>query len=432
MDFDIKLDIATGLSAKTKRWTNKKTTWSKLVKRLSETTQTNETLKEFLNTSKQEQSRIKDVGGYVGGYLTKGKRSPDHVLHRQILTLDLDFANGEFWEDFIFMYDCAAVIHGTHKHSTEKPRLRLVVPLNRPVNREEYEAIARGLAGSLDIELFDVTTFEVNRLMFWPSTPKDQEYYFEVQDGEILDADQVLGTYTDWTDSTQWPRALASDQQITTAINKQQDPEEKNGIVGAFCRTYSVQDAIDEYLSEIYISISNSRYTYTEGTTAGGLVVYENKFAYSHHGTDPAGGKLCNAFDLVRLHKFGAEDSRSTDITRTKSYKAMEALAVADPKVKKQIAAERLESAKYDFRVDSEELPEQEDLDWLEDLEVDGRGNVKSNANNINTILQNDSYLKQAFKENTFDNKRYLFRSMPWRKIKSPEPVKNCRLFGRA
>ena len=38
------------------------------------------------------------------------------------------------------------------------------------------------------------------------------------------------------------------------------------------------------------------------------VVVYDDVFAYSHHATDPACGKLLNAFDLVRIHKFGGLD----------------------------------------------------------------------------------------------------------------------------
>ena len=51
------------------------------------------------------------------------------------------------------------------------------------------------------------------------------------------------------------------------------------------------------------------RYTYAAGSAAAGLVVYDgDAFAYSNHSTDPAGGRLCNAFDLVRIHKFGHLD----------------------------------------------------------------------------------------------------------------------------
>ena len=90
---------------------------------------------------------------------------------------------------------------------------------------------------------------------------------------------------------------------------RQGDPLTKEGLIGAFCRTYSIEAAIETFLIDVYLPCSvPDRYTYAGGSTAAGLVLYDDKFAYSNHGTDPASGKLCNAFDLVRIHKFGELD----------------------------------------------------------------------------------------------------------------------------
>src|SRR5574344_1295423 len=177
------LDIATGFSANTKTWKNTKAKWSKLVAKLSEATITNETYAQFIKANKADQSKIKDVGGYVGGYLDKGLRRKSSVLYKQLVTLDIDFSHKDFWWDFQMLYSCAAVIHATHKSTPDKPRHRLIIPLSREVTVEEYQAISRKIAGDLNIELFDQTTFEPERLMFWPSVSKDIEYYFEYQDG---------------------------------------------------------------------------------------------------------------------------------------------------------------------------------------------------------------------------------------------------------
>ena len=68
------------------------------------------------------------------------------------------------------------------------------------------------------------------------------------------------------------------------------------------------------------------RYTFVGGSTAAGLVVYEDKYAYSHHGTDPASGKLCNAFDLVRIHLFGLLDEDAKEGTRSNSLPSFMAM----------------------------------------------------------------------------------------------------------
>ena len=59
------IDIATGLSASTKKWKNKKVKWSKLIDKLSKPVVTNETHAQFMAANKTDQSKIKDVGGFV-------------------------------------------------------------------------------------------------------------------------------------------------------------------------------------------------------------------------------------------------------------------------------------------------------------------------------------------------------------------------------
>lgn len=431
MKYDGKINIATGLSAGSRKWKNKELNWSELVQRLSEDRKTSETFKEYMAATKAEQLKIKDVGGYVGGYLSNGKRGINNVGFRRVITLDIDFAHNDFWEDFILTFDNAAVLHSTHKHHVDSPRLRLIMPINREVSADEYVAISRKIAGDLNIELFDNTTFEPNRLMFWPSTPKDIDYYFKTQDGPWIDADEVLNSYIDWKDSSLWPTADKQLDRIRGAAEKQQDPTAKKGIIGAFCRTYTMTEAIETFLAEEYTPVDgdDSRWTYKKGSTAAGLIIYDDKFAYSHHGTDPAGGKLSNAFDLVRLHKFGHLDEQSKD--NQKSFKAMEEFAREDKEVRKVIASEKLDSAKYDFAEDLTEIEMQEDAsDWMSEMEVDGKGRYLSTAVNLNLIFANDIRFKGLFKMNEFDMKRYVCGNMPWRKIDKPEPVKNVDYSG--
>lgn len=429
MKFDGELNIATGLGAKSKIWKNKKWQWSEFVARIKEVVVTGETLKEYLNAQKEEQLKIKDVGGYVGGYLRAGRRKPENVVNRQLITLDIDFAHMSFWDDFSLLYDCAAVIHSTHKHVEESPRLRLILPISREVTSDEYVAISRKIAGDLGIDLFDNTTFETNRLMFWPSVPKDVDYYFESQDGPWVDADEVLNSYQDWTDSSLWPTSTNEAKRIKLITSKQEDPETKKGIVGAFCKARSIQETITKFLGDTYIPAGEDRYTYVKGSTAGGLMIYEDKFAYSHHGTDPCGGRLCNAFDLVRIHKYGHLD-QDIDLVNEKapSFLKMVELASGDKEVKKIIATEKLESIKYDFEDGYES--EADDVEWMTELEVDKRGKYLSTASNLKMILENDARLKDRFKKNLFDGRSYITNSLPWRRIPSPEPIRNVDYSG--
>lgn len=425
MKYDGEIDIATGLSAKSKKWSNAPILWSELVARLGKEHKTTETYSEYIAASKEEQLKIKDVGGYVGGYLRGGRRKPENVVHRQLLALDLDFAHIDFWSDYELLFDNAAVLHSTHKHHESSPRYRLVMPLSREVSPDEYAAVSRQIAGQLGIELFDNTTFETNRLMFWPSNPEDTDYYFEYQDGPWVDVDEQLGRYLDWQDSSLWPTSVKHTESLQRATKKQEDPELKKGVIGAFCRTYPISAAIEEFLSEEYADLGDGRYTYTKGSTAAGLVTYDDKFSYSHHGTDPSSGKLCNAFDLVRIHKFSHLDE---DGKTTKSFQAMTDFAREDKEVRKNVASFVMAEASYDF---AEELEvEQDDVNWMENLEMDSKNRYLSSAKNLTLIFTNDIRLKGLFKQNSFDNKQYVCGTLPWRKVTTKEPVRDVDYSG--
>lgn len=45
--------------------------------------------------------------------------------------------------------------------------------------------------------------------------------------------------------------------------------------------------------------------TSIQSSSMAGVETKEDKFVYSHHAKDPAYLKLCNAFDIVRIHRFG-------------------------------------------------------------------------------------------------------------------------------
>jgi predicted P-loop ATPase len=421
---DAAIDIATGRHRRETNWKNKSITWSALLAKLSTTHRTAETYSEYKAAKKTRQSEIKDIGGFVGGYLTGGRRKPGNVLHRQLITLDLDYAKPGMWDDFILLFHCAACVYSTHAHSSEAPRLRLIIPLDREVMADEYIAIGRRIAGKIGIEDFDNTGFQPSRLMYWPSTSADGEYIFEYQDGPWLSADAILGTYHNWRDSSEWPVSERVSAKLQTEIKKQGDPLEKPGIVGAFCRTYTISEAIEAYLSDVYEAAGEDRYTYAEGSTAGGLVVYEDKYAYSHHGTDPASEKLCNAFDLVRLHKYGLKDEdarEGTPINKLPSYTAMQELAMADARVKRLRGQERIAEARADFATEEPgtevELVEVESDEWLGELEVDRKGNYFSTINNVKLILENDPRLKKRFALDQFENREVALKDLPWRKV---------------
>lgn len=407
----MKLFISTGNSRMEKRWNGREMDLEEFIRRISTTIRTSETVEQYRKLSKAKQDDIKDVGGYVLGKLKGGRRKKDCVVFRSALTLDMDYATADIPEQIELFFDFRCLIYSTHKYTPESPRLRLIIPLSRTVSPDEYTAVARKVAEDIGMELFDDTTYEPSRLMYWPSTSADGEFVFRDIKGDFLNPDKVLAGYNDWRDSSEWPVSSRQQAVVQREMKKQADPLEKDGVIGAFCRTYGIEEAVAAFLPEVYQpSAMPGRFDYIPADSQAGVVVYEGKFAYSHHATDPACGKLMNAFDMVRIHKFGELDSRSsedTDPAKLPSFKEMSEFAVNDEKVKRQLIKEREELAQAEFSKE----------EWQSALELDRQGRVKDTLDNLVTAIRYDGRL-QSIAFNLHRDGIDAGKRLPWKQIK--------------
>lgn len=402
------MKIAVGNSRMDKKWKNRDISWEDLCQRVSSTIRTTETVEEYRKLKKGAQDNIKDVGGFVGGQLREGRRKNGMVLCRSMLTLDMDYGEPGIWDEIDLLHDFRCCVYSTHKHTPEHPRLRMIIPLARDITEEEYPAVARMVAKEIGIDLFDDTTYEACRLMYWPSTSANGEFFYKTKDGPLLDPDAYLAKYADWHDASTWPVSSRQSEAVRRSITQQADPLEKPGIVGAFCRAYTIEEAIETFLSDVYEpSYMNGRYDYIPADSAAGVVVYDGKFAYSHHATDPVCGKLLNAFDLVRLHKFRELDENvglDTPPGKLPSFKAMSDFALADDKVKAVFIEERIAQASAEFS----------DEDWQNGLELDKSGHVKNTLHNLTLILENDPNLKGVVFNQLLDGME-IKGEVPWK-----------------
>lgn len=402
------MKIAVGNSRMDKKWKNQDITWANLCARCGSTIRTTETVEEYRKLKKGQQDGIKDVGGFVGGHLREGRRKNGMVLCRSLLTLDMDYGTPDIWDEITLFHDFKCCVYSTHKHTPEHPRLRLLIPLKREISEEEYPAVARMVAKEIGIDLFDDTTYEASRLMYWPSTSANGEFFYKVQDGAELDPDKYLSRYDDWHDASTWPVSSRQSEVMQHSIAQQADPLTKPGVVGAFCRAYTVEEAIDTFLSDVYApSAMNGRYDYIPADSSAGVIVYDGKFAYSHHATDPVCGRLLNAFDLVRLHRFRDLDDKcapDTAPSKLPSFQAMSNFALKDEKVKAVFAEERKAQANEEFS----------DEDWQKALELDKAGKVKNTLQNLTVILMNDPLLKPLVFNQLLDGME-IKGDVPWR-----------------
>lgn len=415
--YDGPVTIAVGESRRSTQWKNKEVLWSQLAERLSIPTKTPETVDEYRGFAKSKRDEIKDVGGFVGGSLKGGRRKAEAIMQRRLLTLDLDDVprDADPWDTVVLVLGCAAVLYSTHSHRPEAPRLRLVMPLSRPVSPEEYSAIARKVAQDIGIDMCDDTTYEPHRLMYWPSASINAEYRYEVEDGPWLNADEQLARYVDWHDPSEWPISSRRAEALHRLASHQESPLEKNGIVGAFCRVYDIHDAIEHFLPDTYEKYDDNRYTYKGGSTSGGLVLYDNGiFAYSHHGTDPASGKLCNAFDLVRIHLYGNLDddtSPGTPSHKMPSFMKLQDEAMQIPEVREELAKANFERLKDRF-----DDPD-EDYDWVGQLTCNKNGKFDNTINNVQLIMEHDAGLRGKYFYDTFKERMTVCGDLPWCKL---------------
>lgn len=420
---DRKISISAAGSRSSAQWPVQTLFLSELYEKLQTPARSTETLDDYLKLKKPQQDALKDVGGFVGGVVHDGgRRKGTAIDSRDLLTLDLDHISAGGTNNVLQRVDglgCGYCVYSTRKHRPDAPRLRILLPLDRSVTADEYEPLARKAAELIGIELCDPSTFEASRLMYWPSCCSDSQYVYNFGDKPFLSADGVLGMYADWHDFTTWPQVPGAADSRRKLAARQADPTEKPGVVGAFCRTYNVYAAMDKFLPDVYEPVDDmpDRYTYTGGSTTGGAIVYENgTFLFSHHATDPAGGRLVNAFDLCRLHLYGDKDDTAqpgTPTNRLPSYTAMCERACADPDVGALLARERYAEATKEFGTPiaaGEEPPE----NWMAELEANGNGGYAKTLRNYKLIISKDPNFKGKVHKNLFTSRIDVTGKLPW------------------
>lgn len=422
---DNKIIISVGQSRHAGTWHPQKMLWSELVAKLATPIKTTENLRDYMQLKRSLQDDLKDVGGFVGGELKDNKRKASSVINRYIIALDADSIPAGGTENILkrlASLNCAYVLYSTRKHEAAAPRVRILFPLSRPATADEYEPIARKIASLIGMEFFDPTTFQANRLMYWPSISADSEYVYNYADAPWINTDGVLGMYSNWKNIEEWPEVPGILKQRDRTIKQQGDPTEKKGAVGAFCKVYGIDEAITRFLPNEYekCDLGPNRYSYAEGSTAGGAITYDNKFLYSHHATDPASNILCNAFDLVRLHKFGDLDEVASPGTPTPSlpsYKAMTSLVYSEPAIATLINKEKHAQAMEEFNVDLSDI---DNTDWLSRLQISKTtGRPLKTIDNIILILDNDPMLARCVGHDEMANKPRILKDLPWKRTRN-------------
>lgn len=434
-----------------KEWDQAEVPWEQLIKTLTTTLRTKETFEEYMAMSKDKQGDVKDHGGFVGGALTDKLRKRGHVSARSLITFDLDECPNDMIDLLDLLNPFKMIIYSTHKHTSAKPRLRLIIPLTDECSEEEYEPVSRMVAKELSeacgfsFECFDPTTHQATRLMYFPTTSADGEFYSKVLSGKEVNPKEELAKYKDWHNTEEWPKSEKEEKIRRSEITKLGDPTKKDFIIGYFCSVFNIYDVIEKFLSDVYIEGTiKDRYTYVGSESSNGAIVYDNgTYLYSNHSHDPAMGQgALNAFDLVRIHKFGELDKDVPEGTKSgnlPSYKACKKWAEALPELKEVIDEARnrkaAERAKKDFEWDLDMPQEEGDDSWMSDLQRHPENHkILETYDNYSIILNNDPRLKGLVGINQFSTYPEVLKKAPWKRadVSNPSWTDNddAQLFG--
>lgn len=320
-------------------------TWKKFRSLFEQPTKTKERRKQFEKLSKEEQDDLKSIDGWVmAAPVSDGKRTRSTIQTRDLISLDYDYMTpvmlAKLEAGLTPLSDYEFVAHSSRRHTPEKPRIRIYAPLKRDITKDEFASLSRIVAFIMEGERtpmvqVDKVSFRPAQMMFKPTISFDQEndYVFIENDGKLLDPDALFAWYRkkygDPFDFSVIPRC-EGEADLRRSAEKAEDPTEKKGPVGDFCRTWDVPAAID-YFDLPYKRADDwsekPRYSYTKGTSTSGAVLEDGGlFLYSHHGSDPCADRLVNAFDLTRIHLFGDLDEdtdKDTPPNEWPSYKRL-------------------------------------------------------------------------------------------------------------
>ena len=319
-------------------------------------------------TSKVRDTTDKGAAGWVcGAAFNPEYRHSDNFTERSLLSLDYDHLDPSQLEGvLVACRETAFLAYTTWSHTAERPRIRIWIPLSRGLARDEFEAVSRRFASRAGIELAARESHVPAQFMWRPCSQAGIPFeVWKDTDAPYLDVDKVLAEYADWKDRSTWPHRADGDS--CHAKETVCSPLDKPGIVGDFCRAFSISAAIARFDLPYKPGSGQDRWTYTAGSRADGAVIYdEDTKLHSHHDTDPARGQH-NAYDLVRLHKYGALDSYEgdTSLSELPSSKAMHSFAMGLP----ELAAARHAEAEFtdldSVGVDTPDLPRTVDVGLL-------------------------------------------------------------------
>ncbi len=414
--------------------------WAKLRDRLLRHKRISASTEQYKNAPLEQKRDLKD-GAWIssGHYLEDPKLRKGPVGKSHVLILDMDNApkhSKKLFDEKLSEY--TAVVYSTLSHSEVQAKFRIVLPLKEPIDGVLYAPLSRAIANRIGIDYFDSTSHQAGRAMYLPTCCNDANPIALEYTGQWLDADAILSSdYRDPYDVSEWPRG-SNEQKISRGTGRLEDPRDKTGRIGAFCRAYSIHQAIKKFLPDHYVEgVTQNRYTFSGSQTVNGAIVYDDIHLHSHHSHDPISDRTVNAYDLVRIHLFGKYDENSkapATSMRLPSNIRMRELCERDENVQREMVKANIDRSAKDIFQNLDELDDEafdgmqeildrEDLEddtWISKLKLNINGDIIGTHANVMTILENDVLLKGRLGFNEMSGLQVRLRNLPWAKCIDP------------
>lgn len=372
-------------------------TWEEIARRCTVPTRRDHTMAQYRSMDNATRRKVKEAPAFLGARSTDGRRRKDSIEAYTLICLDMDSCPVNAPADLcgeLTAMGVQAVLYSTHSSTPFSPRLRLIINPSRELTAREYPKVCRAIADRLthacgadrqQEAMFDPSAWAGAHIFFWPTCPSDAVFVGERVDGEPLDVDALLGQEQP-AGSRPRPAEDSRSGRIRTCRERQgTSPQE------VFDRVFTVTEAIDRFLPDIYrFNGAANRYDYLPGEGVAGLVILDERTAFSHHGSDPAAGHPLSPYMIVGIHRHGMGFGRG----KARQRAAMDRWVMTLPEVRQAMLHAR------GMRPGEE---------WLLDMETDTRDRYLSTRSNVRLILGGDPAVAGAFYLDTFAH-RLMYR----------------------
>ena len=281
------------------------------------------------------------VPGVFVGTLKGGRATAENVIEHTALVLDLDQDVPRDVPERLRRRGWDSVVHATASHTEEHPRLRVIIAIDRPVNPGAYPTLVKWAAEKLGVTVDPSAMAGCHRFFLPHVVPGSDAELFGVEahriNGSPIKADEVLNS------APMFDQSRVNSGEIRSRTRR--DPLQLPGAAGAFNRTYSLEEAVEEFQLP-YRPCGNGFIHVDSAQTQPGLtpVNEERTLWFDHAGTSPTHGRTMSVFDIVAEWRHGlqtgsAQDDEDKPPAERRSRALMGVDAAQIPAVAREMAA---------------------------------------------------------------------------------------------